>query len=827
MLSTDSTARFTSDVDDRVGLVGQHWDVISRTLISLQFVVQEKILALLKTADITSPSTNPQSQTAGSAATGREPSMSSLPRRSMKLQPGALAFDADLQKSAELAGSRVVRGVKIPRVVTGQGRWGVWREEARCLGRWAGGRDQNFFFFNLLTAFLGCHVDWLKVLGPTWHRRRYREQQKSSPGENLTVSSRTVIISADKMAARRLIFLLSTFLPTSRTSYDGVSLLRPNTSVSFQAFSQSPPSGAAISRQQSLRRTINRRGGSNASHARSSGIERSAVSSASNSIESESTMKTPNTGDRTRRSSEARSIVKANLAAPDTDPNTRKSSAATTSTTTPNGVVPVPHFSSHRTNSISGSGPTPRPGSSGSLASANLMHTLQRNNSNNTSSDSQSGSRWGSLKSLWSMGARRDSSTDQSELMYGTDEGLGISSVNGSRTVDRTSRTKLEQMVSELSVDGEWYPEDLVQSEPASANTTQPSPGLYGTSNETPSLGGQVIPQLSKSTESPPPLKMSVNESDGVIDVEIPYLSFGSPQSLPIGRSNSTSSSLGGSSFGQPSTCSFIDRDTDHPVNVAGWLGRFHPDFTLQAVNPYPDLEADIRRTMSAEPTPVSAATTPNLDQGPTEKWVDVCTTLIADTRTFSIKRLRLRRLVRLIPASSQPAVASGRYAAPIRSQYGNPYDQSSTAPVLPMTELHLKDAFAEEPIVDFDSTLVDAIERVLAQSGGSSRAHSATSSRSSSRRGRKERASGEDAAAPVDVQKGECKQIVLGALEQIVKAVAAEMAAGEGDEGESKGKDESEDEDGASAGREEHSGVESTLREGIRKWLGQVEELA
>src|SRR5215469_8296301 len=109
---------FSSDVDERVDLVGQHWDIISRSLTTIQYLTQMKILELLKPLPAT--------------------------RRGVRLLHHALAMDDDIRQAAEYACLRIVRGIKIPRVRTGQGRWGIWREEARWLGQWAGGREENF-----------------------------------------------------------------------------------------------------------------------------------------------------------------------------------------------------------------------------------------------------------------------------------------------------------------------------------------------------------------------------------------------------------------------------------------------------------------------------------------------------------------------------------------------------------------------------------------------------------------------------------------------------------------------------------------------------------
>jgi hypothetical protein len=235
-----SSSSLSSDVDDRVDVVGQHWDVIMRALTSLQHVVQERILAGFKSPDAMSLPMPHQHRHQPSRSSLRDVASTTL-RRPLRLQPNALMMDKEIQVAAELTGNRVVTGMRIPRVTTGQGKWGIWREEARWLGRWAGRKEQNFFFFNLLTAFLGNHTEWLNVLGPKWHRKRHREQQKATAGENLTISNRTVIVSSDKMAARRLIFLLAAFLPPNTPAISESSpFMRPSTSASFRAYSQSP-----------------------------------------------------------------------------------------------------------------------------------------------------------------------------------------------------------------------------------------------------------------------------------------------------------------------------------------------------------------------------------------------------------------------------------------------------------------------------------------------------------------------------------------------------------------------------------------------------------
>ncbi|EKG13409.1 hypothetical protein MPH_09435 [Macrophomina phaseolina MS6] len=908
-----------SDVDDRVDVIGQHWDVIVRTLTSLQFIVQDKVMNLFKAAEQPTPAPQLPSRTHGSRHSHREPIMP--PRRMLKLQPLALLFDSDIKQAAESAADRVVRGMKVPRVVTGQGRWGVWREEARWLGRWAGGREQNFFLFNLLTAFLGTHTEWLNVLGPKSYRTKYREQQKSIAGEDITISSRTIIVSPDKMAARRLIFLLANFLPASNHAMlDGASPVRPSTSTSLRGYSQSPPNTtAAVSRQQSLRRTINRKGHKSYPNMSALNVAKSSNSDLSEEKAEEKEEKRPPSRSlpHSRRPSQVHSIKSFNasgLAIPSMveDPAARKGSTTTTSTVTPETAVPVAHFAVHRHNSGSASSNEARPPSSGSLASVNLRHTLHRTGSGATSpSNDSSASKWGSFMSFWSSGARRESSTDHSDILQSTDDGIGI---GGYRRPHNHSASKLEQMVQELNVD-DFDQEDSEDYE-AAANTEQNSASPGG-----PHSAARAIPARSKHLDSP--LKLSVNENDGVIDVDIALPGFGSPIQSPLlpALGNSVGS-LEGSTFG-PSFCSLaMSFESQPPVNVAGWLARYHPDFALQGVQPYADLEKDVRRSMSAEPTPIAAVTTPALENGPMEKWVHICTALVADARTFTIKRLHLKRKVRLIPIPSQPAITPGQgltaqtpgpHSLP-KSQYGNPYTSGSNLmPAVPMTELHLDEKFEEETVMDLDETLADALEKGIASSGVSTPALTAStssvnpavstptqrastiqdksntpqnksrlqeqdedvspkkqmptapsvntsttasaaasttastsSSRSSSRRGRgngprtsnNNHQESSDAASTITSLEGiprgnqECKSLVLGALEQVVRSVAAErtsnfMPARAGKSDGTSGSTSSKI--GKHRGRKsvvaDSLHKESTLREGVRRWLAQVED--
>jgi hypothetical protein len=813
------SSSLSSDVDDRVDVVGQHWDVIMRALTSLQYVVQERILAQFKSPDAVSPPALHQHRHQSSRTSLRDTPFQT-PRRALRLHPNALMMDKDIQAAVELTGNRVVSGMRIPRVMTGQGKWGVWREEARWLGRWAGRREQNFFFFNLLTAFLGNHTEWLNILGPKWARKRHREQQKATAGENMTLSNRTVIVSPDKMAARRLIFLLAAFLPPNSPAVgEGVPFMRPSTSASLRAYSQSPPTNMPPSRKQSLRRQINRRprGKQSMTNMRLQPPNPQSAQQPANNptlerndalvVEASEPVRPPA---HSRRSSVQ--SVRANPVIPSMSDGsaTMKSSAPTTSMATAQNTIPVAHFTLPRTKS-SGPSPDQRPESSDSLASANLISTLHRGGTGQTSiasNDSSNTSRWSGFMNFWS--GRRSSSTSQSDYLQTTDDGVGYRG-------EWPRSSQLEQMVQELSMDRVFESDAYDLPLTNSAATLEVSSEVYTPEGNSgvPASAARPIPERPRTFNGQ--LKLSVNEKDGVIDVDIPLPDFGSPLQSPLLGGYGSAGSQHGSSFGESSVLSMPSGELEQPVNAAGWLSQFHPDFSIQAIKPYRELERDIKRAMSAEPTPLGFAITPSLDSGPLERWIDVCSALIADTSAFVIKRISLRRLVRLTPMPThQPSAMTPGISGmpPGRSQYGNPYTAGTVAPMV--TEIHLAEQFVEEEIMDFDATLIDGVDRVLAQSGESTRINSAQSSRSSSRRGRRDIRAESDPPTHVEVPQMDCKSVLFDALETVVKDVTAERGGFQ--------QTKEVDEEKAAKITQPRTATDSSLKEGVRRWLTEVE---
>ncbi|KAI8956135.1 hypothetical protein F4801DRAFT_3046 [Xylaria longipes] len=793
---------FSSDGEDRMDFITQHWDIIMRTLTHLQSVVAGVLYPMLKQADSSAPDPHPINapvQVGRMASVhnrrGSDASQMKLPKQYAKLvtlPPNALMQDQQTSEEVENAQLRIVTGLCATRVVTGQGRWGPWREEARWVARWAGRKEQGFFFFNLLTGFLATHTDWLQALSPVWYRRRYYQQQKAKSEEDTSLPSRTIIIANDKMAARRLIFLLSAFLPANQ-QLPTVRAQRPTTSASFGAFSHSPPSYIVpINKEESLRRKINRRQGQRApSHTRSFSIQSQATTRSMTGIPAQLAHLSIDYQQHERRSSDF--FKPTHLPMAGSDLNTRKGSAATTNTVLPDEAVA--HFSTTQ-RSLNR---VVRPDNRGSAAADDLKRSLKRvdslGHSSRASTHSRQSSRWGSVISGFWGTRRRDSTASMSQTpdtlcLYDSPiespKKDGLSSPVAKQAESRGTETKSEPGANEAAEDEPDIPRKHIAKQ----------------------LAPQArVPDPSGAFESP--VKTSINNDDGVIDVDVQFpdylTSFETAVSSPSSSGYLSTPGLGSAmdSFEQFSRLAI---DGDAPLNVAGWLQSYHSDFTLQAIPPQKDILDQVRESLKAEPTPTVH---PNAipDEWPMEQWIDVSSAIIADTTTFSIKRLRYRRLVK-------PRATTDRNA----SSSLHPYSSLGT-PALSPFEQPLEEKIEEEELVTLDDALIDAVERVIAQTNDSSRVPSATSSRSvSKRRGRSNSEASESEGVAPDVRldlqevpRVECKTVVLSALGNIVQDVIDKR------EKESQNANEN-------IGYQTSLEKESALRGAIRAWLDSVE---
>lgn len=763
-----------SDTDRDIENVIDHWTMLNRVASSLETVAQEGIRDLLRSVEANQVPVQIPAKAVDMRSNSKQRRLKQPSQRTIQLSSGALQQCAIIQKEAEMAGKRMAMALKTRKVIAGQGRWGIWREEARWIEKLAGKREQNFFFFNLLTAFLGTHTEWLDMLGPSWYRRRNTKQVHQSRRDVSIIQHRTVIVASDKMAARRLIFLLSAFLPSTHVNSVQEEINRPHSPWSNAGYSQSPPSGFSSLRQLSLRRTINiklQRGNrvvaNSRRHARGVSFSGQDLAFAQDLNGTPD----PSVQQHSRRASDARSIK--SLPLPISSSETTRKSSCTTTETAVDDTVPIPHFSSLSPESLLGTSAEARPGSSGSFASLSLKHTLTRSEGTDHSTDSLSMSRWGSMISgFWSI--RRGSSTDASEALS-SQEGLGISGVSRDRRGSR-SVGKLAQMVEEVGKPLETRLGMQNSAKAAASQGPTSVPNLQESSTfPEQSTPAKNIPERPKIEQFP--MKLSIDGNDGVIDVDLRMpnsfsSSFASSMSSPKATHTGASSFNEASLYGRSSSHEALPPAPESTAEVAGWLKSYHQDFALQAVKPYKELKDDIIRSMRLEPiqTPPPSAGDPALTH-----WTEVCTTLIADAQDFSVTRLSLRR--RSAPTSKSPTQSP-------KTQF-----PTSIPPAM-------EEAIHSEKIMDLDATLIDAVERVLAQSTHSSRAHSRTASPSRP-----------DEGSALEVPRSECRRLVLGALEQVAKSVGEEQMG--------RGRDVRPGTEG-----ERGVGLDSTLREGVRKWL-------
>ena len=813
------------NIDSRIDLLVDHWDVITRTLSNLERQASLNILELLKQADDASGAPLPKLP--------KEKTMQRTNQRIIQLVPWALAPSEDLRDAALHAIRRVCLALRIPRVAVGRGilSAGPWPEEARWVARFCGGREQNFFLFNLLTAFLGSHTEWLATLAPEWYRRRHQEQPKTRQDPEPIVS-RTVVLCRDRSVSRRLIFLLASFLP-GRVHGDGIVLpVRPSSSMFlWHPSSQSPPL-PHHAKQGSLRRTVNRRAHEHRLAGTSSkqGLSISAPSNESDNFDQNNPRETATTT-MLRKPSDNRSIrTTANLPIPNIDLSTRKSSAGTTSTVTPMPTTPVAHFSSGSNKAV-GNFPFDVPAEgTDSIASADLARHLRRNSNGSTVGNGGSNvasTKWGSLLSgvsgFWSTRGDSSGSTSGFTLPSITSSAEGHQLGPQSIPDIRNPRSKLEQMADEVSTSEEF----IKSSRMLPLQGRSPDVDIQG--------------QDARITTTP--LRLKVDENEGVIDVDVGLPGFlssslessiGSPPPRAPRHTPSLTSLDGfGSTHTSASYRNMLPYAESRKLpNVAGFLERYHQDFALQAVRPYAEIEAEIKASMSAEPTPFAAvALSPSDSSHPDTHWAFVCSTLIADVRTFSVKRLNLRRKITSMTTAIDEARSVSRPDTPDAgasspSKLTKPTKRSSCEP-------SPDEVFTSELVVDLDTTLTDAIERILVRGNGCASPPSSTARASHARN-----ASNTTAATTATIAastsaigsvkdtllstyecypQDECRKLVISALEDVVRSVNDDLNE------DHRGRDIYPPTHAEPSSRREKV-EENALRGGVRQWLISVE---
>ncbi|KAL5601189.1 hypothetical protein BROUX41_005994 [Berkeleyomyces rouxiae] len=728
----ESVDFYIPESDDRLEHITQHWDIIMRTLTQLQSVFATSISNMLKQIDMSIPDISTP------CPSHRVPPINPKANSKMlALPPHCFCNDRGLAKQVDVARNRIVSGLQAERVCTGQGRWSTWRDEARVISRLqlAPGVNGREFFYRVLTGFLGTHTQWLQALGPDLYRQRHFEREKLKNDEDLLNPARTIIIGKDKMAARRLIFLLSAFLPAKENICNSQSL-RPVTSASFN-FSASPPGFATstLGREKPLRKKMTRRSGKNRipSHNRtpSQSTHTPFVSStlAHLTLDGSQPQGRHESDDLSSRPAPPPSLhgissqSHGNSVAP--EKNFRKSSIAASTTAMPEPAVA--HFATlHRHENLRAH----RPGSSSSIAADDLKRSLHRSESMSNGSDSMAGSsRWGYfMGGFWSGTVRRESVTSvtQSHLsspIRGATAAGGPS--GGGPRADplspRKSTDKRQERIAKLGFSSEQLSSvaalqvPIPDPEPSPRHVTTPPEQRNARTNTGLKSAAEIQPRQPIDMPHPfgSPVKTSINPKDGVIDVDIPFTdflaSFETAVSSPSSSGYMSTPGISHDGFASFEQSCRLSSDADTPLNVAGWLQSFHPDFILQAVPPHERLMDQIQEALRNEPSPACLVPPYALNsESPTERWVDVSSALIADMTKGTISRIRYRRLI--VPRERP---------MPSRPGKGGPYGSTTVVtPCIEPYEIRHNEQFEVERIGTVEDILTDAIDRVVAQPG-------------------------------------------------------------------------------------------------------------
>ena len=729
--------------DARINALVEHWDIIDRTLTRLEKVSAPKILGHLKQVDSSSAAL------VSKPFKPKEKTMQRTNQINIYLAAHALGNDLIVKDTAMQAVQRIRRALRIPRVTIGQGRWGLWNDELIRTVRCYGGREQSFFILNLLTSFLGAHAaEWMTLLAPSWYRHRRSVRRNTSDPDMTT--TRTVIVSNDRSIARRLVFLLSSFLIGDARPEDGSRLCTGSgSSVSLRnAILSSSYLEAWTTMQQS--RSPERSQHDNPNNSHGSLLRSRALQ---------------------RKGSDTRSMK--SIPIPANDINLRESSAATASIITPDLTTPVPQFSS-------GSAPEAASYPDDSNSSASLSKIWQ--SANRDSESSTTSTKLGSFFSgFW--GKESSDSASQS---------TAPSASSSSRA---KKGTPLDATVKELGADE--IPENPVQVTASSSSLDDALPRSL-------------------------PVNLQVNADEGVIDVDIGIPGFLSSSndsclsSPPLRNVRHVSSVASFNSLASPKRNFSPEGGSRLQSRVAGFLQTFHPDYSLQAVkagkSDLPDLMEKIKTAMSSEPHPSGLTTTTG--------WVDVSTTIIANVQTASVNRLRMKRKVsRLSDHTDRIVIAGvGESTAPLS------IERSSAMG----SEFIQEEAFSFETVTEPDPVLTNAIERILARHNShdsrstspASFCHSrqtSTGTSQSHRRGNKQ-GTLTGSLSPDGFSRGLSENVVVGALEDVVKSVNHDLTAGP--RGQNDQTPHAKEQSAAQLRKDQ----ENALREGVRSWLLNVD---
>ncbi|RMZ79129.1 hypothetical protein DV738_g3422, partial [Chaetothyriales sp. CBS 135597] len=680
--SLSSSSHSQKSADRRIEHITNTWDVMLRSLSHLEAAARVEIERMLHDVNV---------QFLSSATkTPKGPYEQRTNQRNIYLRSGF--SQEDIQKMLKIVRqtqNRICLALRIPKAVTGAGfLGGHWLDEARYLVQVCAGKAQDKFLYSLLSAFLDTHTEWLENMGFDCFRSEGHMHRRSS-ANSIALAARTVIIADRRSLARRLIFLLASFLPSTR----GINALQnandnlksPLFNSSFSPLYPRTPGSRHVGAKDI---TLRHNRAQHVSFGNTDFIGLSTSASSETSIASRPSFKRsrPHLAHRDSDTSSLRRLTRA--ASSQGKTHSRKAST-TDPAVTPLPATSMPFISNKRTGYVD---EEPTEGSD-IKASVGLQNILHRDGSSLASTSTAS--TWGTLfGGLWTK-KHEDSNTSTGSPSTVEDADLHRTPPGSSTSIIRGKGNKLESMVQE-----------------AAGVPVPRKEGARGLKSRREEDVLDMSPHEASGIEHP---RLRVDEDDGVVDVDVGMPGFLgwdredgpiSPSKPPGGASSFRS--LEGATSLHSSVSHGIGRgqpaQPDDP-NVAGYLKRYHEDFALQAVAYYDDLPKEIMDSMSRQPKPSPVAhswPSDNRRQDADEGWMVISSTLVVDTRTFSLERLHLMR--RRIP---------------------NP-QSSEDSPRSPQNRSHkhqaeYEEAFFLETIDRPDTIIANATEAMLDQKGPSS----------------------------------------------------------------------------------------------------------
>ncbi|KAI9652305.1 MAG: hypothetical protein M1831_007091 [Alyxoria varia] len=613
-----SSSSTSTNVYSSTDIVMKKWDIILRILDHLQ-------RSVVSTVSLHHHNTTSAVDFAPFAP-GESIGQSSRPShtRHLSLLPNERPSGIEVSGAASSAISRLMQAFATRLVMTGQQSWGAWREEARGLLRSARNDAQKAFQATLLTAFLANHLDWIHLLQKS-QSRRLRSLSRSMEFTDLAQRpQRTILVCNQKMAARRYIYLLCFFFKggspprassrSTRSGSEGGSFtathpkqkeIQPGRGEIRNPFPKAPLSGSP------LKNSI----GVPTKSTLTTAIENSKQKAAPGGLRSGQGL------------------------AENTSPLLKRF-GMTESTVDLSSSVPTAHFATSNSHSHSPEEDmSPLHVRRGSAASAKLLGNLQLP----TATGEQ---RRDTIHLRSPFGEQAEEPQPFQADYEDTAETPHVRPSNGepsNREDDAVGEIPI-QSLSALNIKRDSCGSGSDAHTPSTVKPmpiSNPSVAMFDDTTNTPNA------QSVETDEQP--LKFSLNEDDGFIDVDIPSSSLNFPMDSPATSilhddSPDIGSATLAESFFRPS------RDSTRQAPLGGYLPLLSQDLTVQAVKPYTHVSRDIHKAMRAEHSPnlVDTFDDSTIEGGSYEQWVDICSTIVADAPAYSVKRLRLRRLIRL-----------------------------------------------------------------------------------------------------------------------------------------------------------------------------------